>query len=89
MKPDAKMTTCGRFATLLKTTAKDATLNDEERLERYEKMQADLTEEYESLCRQMEELKAQGLEKKATYKTLFPRKMALRDMLNSYGRYGL
>lgn len=64
-------------------------MTDDEKLKRYEEMQGDLQAEYAQVCEQMGELKAKGLEKKVTFKTLMARKLTLREMLNTYEKYGL
>lgn len=64
-------------------------MTDGEKLKRFEEMQSDLQTEYAQVCEQMDELKAKGLEKKVTFKTLMARKLTLREMLNTYERYGL
>ncbi|MBE6123053.1 MAG: hypothetical protein E7190_10160 [Erysipelotrichaceae bacterium] len=60
-----------------------------ERLEQFEKMLADILEQSERENRKMEELKAAGKEKTATYKQYFSNRLFLKMMIDRYRKYGL
>ena len=64
-------------------------MTPEEKLQSYEKMQAAIRAEYDSMTAQMEELKAAGKTKTVTYKTLFGRRGMYKNMLSMYEIYGL
>lgn len=60
-----------------------------ERLEAFEAMLTDLVKQAEYEARRMEELKAAGKEKSATYRQYFGNRMLYRMMLDKYRAYGL
>ncbi len=62
---------------------------DYERLEAYEKMRQNVLAEFSSMEKQMEELKAQGKVKSATYRQLMGRKMTYQTILKLYELYGI
>lgn len=64
-------------------------MNNEKRLEQFEKMLAAVQTEYGSIVRQMEELKEKGKMKSVTYQQLFARKMTYQNMLSMYELYDL
>lgn len=64
-------------------------MNQEERLQAYERMQKDLQSEHDRMAAQMEDLKAAGKTKSVTYKTLLGKKMMYKNMLSMYEIYGL
>lgn len=59
------------------------------RLEAYEKMRENVLAEFSSMEKQMEELKAQGKVKSATYRQLMGRKMTYQTILKLYELYGI
>ena len=64
-------------------------MNEKERLEAYEQMQKNVRTELERIAGRMEQLKAEGKIKSATYKELMGRKMVYTNMLSLYEMYGL
>ena len=62
---------------------------DETRLENFEKMLCAVQKEYEDAVAKMEELKAKGSVKSATYHQLMGRKMMYQNMLSMYELYDL
>ena len=62
---------------------------DEKRLENFEKMLCAVQKEYEDAVEKMEELKAKGRVKSATYHQLMGRKMMYQNMLSMYELYDL
>lgn len=62
---------------------------DEKRLEAFENMLKAILSQYDSTAGKMEELKAEGKEKTATYRQLFANKLQLQAMLSYYRTYGL
>ena len=62
---------------------------DEKRLENFEKMLCAVQKEYEDAVAKMEELKAKGRVKSATYHQLMGRKMMNQNMLSMYELYDL
>ena len=62
---------------------------DEKRLENFEKMLCAVQKEYEDAVAKMEELKANGRVKSATYHQLMGRKMMYQNMLSMYELYDL
>ena len=59
-------------------------MDNEKRLEQFEKMLAAVQTEYGSIVRQMDELKEKGKMKSVTYQQLFARKMTYQNMLSMY-----
>lgn len=59
-------------------------MDNEKRLEQFEKMLAAVQTEYGSIVRQMDELKERGKMKSVTYQQLFARKMTYQNMLSMY-----
>lgn len=55
-------------------------MNEEERLAAYEQFAADARREYADVEAQMDELKAQGKVKTATYRQLFATRITLKDI---------
>ena len=64
-------------------------MNQEEKLQAYEKMQTNIQSEYDKITVQMDELKAAGKTKTVTYQTLLGRKMTYKNMLSLYELYNL
>ena len=64
-------------------------MDNEKRLEQFEKMLAAVQTEYGSIVRQMDELKERGKMKPVTYQQLFARKMTYQNMLSMYDLYDL
>ena len=64
-------------------------MEKERRLEAFEEMLRNIQKEYDSLQRQMEDLKEKGKIKSATYRQLMGRKMTYQSMLSMYEVYGL
>lgn len=62
---------------------------DEKRLENFEKMLCAVQKEYEDAVAKMEELKAKGRVKSATYHQLMGSKMMYQNMLSMYELYDL
>lgn len=60
-----------------------------ERLEAFEQMLADLRKQAEYEAEQMQQLKAAGREKSATYRQYFGNRMLYKMMLEKYREYGL
>ena len=61
----------------------------EDRLQQFEQMLAALQEQYRTTMQQLEQLKAQGKEKSATYRQLLGNKLMYRQFLTMYRVYGL
>lgn len=55
-------------------------MNEEERLAAYEQFAADVRREYADVEARMDELKAQGKVKTATYRQLFATRVTLKDI---------
>lgn len=64
-------------------------MDNEKRLEQFEKMLTAVQTEYGSIVRQMDELKEKGKMKSVTYQQLFARKMTYQNMLSMYDLYDL
>ncbi|HJB27284.1 MAG TPA: hypothetical protein IAA06_00610 [Candidatus Blautia faecavium] len=62
---------------------------DEKRLEAFEKMLQAVQKEYKEILAKMDELKAKGRVKSATYQQLMGRKLMYQNMLSLYELYGL
>ena len=60
-----------------------------DRLEAFEKMLSDIQKQAEYEKEKLEELKAAGKEKSATYRQYFGNRMLYRMMLDRYKEYGL
>ncbi len=60
-----------------------------ERLDAFEKMLSDILKQAQYESSKMEELKAAGKEKTATYRQYFGNKMLYKMMLDKYREYGL
>lgn len=61
----------------------------ENRLEAFEKMLTAVKTEYESILRQLEELKEKGKVKSVTYQQLLAKKMTYQNILSMYKIYDL
>ena len=64
-------------------------MDNEKRLEQFEKMLAAVQTEYGSIVRQMDELKEKGKMKSVTYQQLFAGKMTYQNMHCMYDLYDL
>ena len=64
-------------------------MDREERLEAFEKMLADMEKNYGDAQRRMDELRAAGKEKSATYRQFMGNKLLYRQLLSMYELYGL
>ena len=64
-------------------------MDQEKRLEAFEKMLAAIEANYAGILSKMETLKAQGKEKSATYRQLMGNKLMYREILFLYELYGL
>ncbi len=64
-------------------------MENNKRLECFEKMLSAIQLQYDDRSQKMIELKAAGKEKTATYRQLFGEKLKLGDMLAMYRLYGL
>lgn len=71
------------------TTAGMAAAERERRLERYEAFAAGGREDYGNAVRQMDDLRAQGRVKTATYRQLFAYKSTLGEILDRLEECGL
>lgn len=60
-----------------------------DRLERFERMLADVTANYADTVEKMSRLKAEGKEKTATYRQLMGNKLTYKNVLTLYETYGL
>lgn len=60
-----------------------------ERLEAFEQMLSDIKKQAEYELEQMEQLKAAGKEKSATYRQYFGNRMLYKMVLEKYREYGL
>lgn len=60
-----------------------------ERLEAFEKMLEDIQRQYAYEQKRMEQLKAEGKEKTATYRQYFGNRLMYKAMLEKYRNYGL
>ena len=65
------------------------TLEQEQRLEGFEKMLKAVQENYENTDVKMKKLKAEGKEKSATYRQLMGNKLQYQNMISLYQIYGL
>lgn len=66
-----------------------AEMTDKERLEAFEEMLRNIQKEYDSIQRQMDDLKEKGKTRSATYRQLMGRKMTYQSMISMYEVYGL
>lgn len=64
-------------------------MNDQDRLEAFEKMLADVQQRYSAAEEKMKQLKSQGREKSATFRQLMGDKLQYQNMLTMYRLYGL
>ena len=64
-------------------------MTDKERLEAFEEMLRNIQKEYDSIQRQMDDLKEKGKTRSATYRQLMGRKMTYQSMISMYEVYGL
>ena len=62
---------------------------NEKRLEAFEKMLQAVCKSYEDVTAKMDQMKAEGRVKSATYRQLMGNKMMYQNMLSLYGIYGL
>ena len=60
-----------------------------ERIDAFEKMLSDIQKQAQYESNKMEELKAAGKEKTATYRQYFGNRMLYKMMLDKYKEYGL
>ena len=66
-----------------------AEMTDREMLEAFEEMLRNIQKEYDSIQRQMDDLKEKGKTRSATYRQLMGRKMTYQSMISMYEVYGL
>ena len=64
-------------------------MDQEKRLEAFEKMLSSIEANYAGIVDKMEALKAQGREKSATYRQLMGNKLMYHEMLFLYEWYGI
>lgn len=64
-------------------------MEQEKRLEAFEKMLSAIEANYAGIVSRMETLKSQGKEKSATYRQLMGNKLMYKDILSLYELYGL
>ena len=62
---------------------------NEERLNAFKKMLADILAQYDSVTEKLAALKADGKEKTVTYRQLFTNKLQYQTILSYYQTYGL
>ena len=60
-----------------------------ERIEAFEKLLKDIQEQADHEKQKMDELKAAGKEKTATYRQYFGNRLVLKTILDKYREYGL
>ena len=64
-------------------------MGEKERLDAFEKMLSDIQKQAQYESAKMEEMKAAGKEKTATYRQYFGNRMLYKMMLDKYKEYGL
>ena len=64
-------------------------MNDQDRLEAFEKMLADVQANYTELVSRLDRLKAEGRERSATFRQYLGNKMTCQYVLDLYREYGL
>ena len=64
-------------------------MNNEERLEAFEKMLKNVNDRYEDTVIKMDKLKAEGKVKSVTYNQLMADKLLLQKMISMYEIYGI
>ena len=64
-------------------------MSDQERLEAFERMLADVQANYAEFSARMEQLKAEKKEKSVTFRQYWSNKMTCQYMLSMYQQYGL
>ena len=64
-------------------------MSEQERLEAFERMLADVQKNYAELTARMAKLKAEKKEKSATFRQYWSNKMTCQYMLSMYQQYGL
>ena len=64
-------------------------MSEQERLEAFERMLADVQKNYAELSARMEKLKVEKKEKSATFRQYWSNKMTCQYMLSMYRDYGL
>lgn len=64
-------------------------MEDNNRLDAFEKMLLAVQKNYEDTAEKMEKLKAEGRTKSATYRQMMGSKMMYQNMLSMYKIYGL
>ncbi len=64
-------------------------MDQESRIDAFEKMLSAVRENYDQIDRKMKQLKEEGKEKSATYRQLMGSKMQYQNMLSMYRLYGL
>lgn len=64
-------------------------VSNSERLEQFEQILAELEEEYGLVESQIEDMKAKGKTKTATFKQLLARKLTLGQFLSVFEKHGL
>lgn len=64
-------------------------MEQEQRLEAFEKMLQAIQSSYNDAALKMEQLKEQGKEKSATYRQIMGNKLIYKNMLSMYEIYGL
>lgn len=58
-------------------------------LERFQAMRDEIVTEYDALSASLEELRARGKERSATFKQMMARKLTLATLLDIYRKHGL
>lgn len=64
-------------------------MSDLERLAAYDRMYADLLRERDKVLADMDELRAAGKNKGATYQQLLAQKLTVQNLIGRFERYGI
>ena len=64
-------------------------MSDGERLAAYDRMYADLLKERDKVLADMDELRAAGKNKGATYQQLLAQKLTVQNLIGRFERYGI
>ena len=79
----------GRIIAYKKKNGRNVKMENEKRLEAFEKMLEAVKNNYETADNKMKRLKAEGKEKSATYRQFFGHRMFYKQMLEIYRKYNL
>ncbi len=64
-------------------------MTEQERLDAFERMYADLLKEQEKVLEQLEALRAAGKQRGATYQQLLAQKLTLQKLIGRFESYGI